>query len=96
MVASKRLVPDGSAIAKALDYSLKRGMPLTIYLDDGVPSITIGARIRPGHGLLGVRTDCLQACYIVAIVRLRMSLINTARLKPFQLVDSQQHVYRPG
>jgi transposase len=28
-------MPDGSAIAKAIDYSLKRWEPLTGYLDDG-------------------------------------------------------------
>lgn len=35
MVAQRKLVPEGSAIAKALDYSLKRWEALTRYLVDG-------------------------------------------------------------
>jgi hypothetical protein len=35
MIAHRLKVPDGSAIAKALDYSLKRWTALTRYLDDG-------------------------------------------------------------
>jgi transposase len=35
MVAQRKLVSEGSAIAKALDYSLKRWDALTRYLDDG-------------------------------------------------------------
>ncbi|EGH25820.1 transposase, partial [Pseudomonas amygdali pv. mori str. 301020] len=32
MIAQRQLVPEGSAIAKALDYSLKRWIALTRYL----------------------------------------------------------------
>jgi len=39
MMAQKQLVPEGSAIAKALDYSLRRWIPLTRYLDDGAVPI---------------------------------------------------------
>ncbi len=35
MLTQRELVPEGSAIAKALDYSLKRWIALTRYLDDG-------------------------------------------------------------
>ena len=35
MVAQRKLVSEGSAIAKALDYGLKRWEALTRYLDDG-------------------------------------------------------------
>ena len=35
MPAQRAKVPDGSAIAKALDYSLTRWSALTRYLDDG-------------------------------------------------------------
>ncbi len=35
MSAQRRLVPEGSGIAKALDYSLNRWEALTRYLDDG-------------------------------------------------------------
>lgn len=35
MVAQRQLVPEGSAIAKAIDYSLKRWAALTRFLDDG-------------------------------------------------------------
>ncbi|WP_371915153.1 IS66 family transposase [Pseudomonas moraviensis] len=34
MIARRQLVPEGSAIAKALDYSRKRWIALTSYLDD--------------------------------------------------------------
>ncbi|ROL65706.1 hypothetical protein BLX41_25505 [Pseudomonas protegens] len=35
MVAHRDLAPEGSAISKALDYSLKRWAALSRYLDDG-------------------------------------------------------------
>lgn len=62
-------MPEGSAIAKALDYSLKRWIALTRYLDDGaVPIDTIGARIKFGRGLLGARIGCSQVRYAVVNV----------------------------
>lgn len=39
MTAQRQLVPEGSAIAKALDYSLKRWIALTRYLDDSAVPI---------------------------------------------------------
>lgn len=39
MIAQRQLVPEGSTIAKALDYSLKRWIALTRYLDDGAVPI---------------------------------------------------------
>lgn len=39
MIAQRQLVPEGSAIAKALYYSLKRWIALTRYPDDGAVSI---------------------------------------------------------
>lgn len=39
MIAQRQLVPEGSAIAKALDYSLNRWIALTRYLDDGAVPI---------------------------------------------------------
>ncbi len=50
MFAQRDLVPDGSATAKALDYSLKRWVALTRYLDDGAVPIDNNAvenQIRP-------------------------------------------------
>ena len=35
LILHRQKVPDGSATAKAIDYSLKRWTPLTRYLDDG-------------------------------------------------------------
>jgi hypothetical protein len=35
MLAQRDLMPNGSATAKALDYSLKRWVALTRYLEDG-------------------------------------------------------------
>lgn len=39
MIAQRQLVPEGSAIAKALDYSLKRLIALTRYINDGAVPI---------------------------------------------------------
>ena len=50
MIAQRELVHDGLAIAKALDYSLKRWMALSRYLDDGAVPIDnnhIEQQIRP-------------------------------------------------
>ena len=50
MLAQRERVPEGSATAKALDYSLKRWVALTRYLDDGAVPIDNNAvenQIRP-------------------------------------------------
>lgn len=50
MLAQRSRVPDGSGTAKALDYSLKRWVALTRYLDDGAAPIDnnhIEQQIRP-------------------------------------------------
>ena len=50
MRAQRTRVPDGSATAKALDYSLKRWAALTRYLDDGqlpIDNNHIEQQIRP-------------------------------------------------
>lgn len=50
MLAQRLLVPDGSGTAKALDYSLKRWVALTRYLDDGQAPIDnnhVEQKIRP-------------------------------------------------
>jgi transposase len=50
MQAQRERVPDGSATAKALDYSLKRWVALTRYLDDGqlpIDNNWIENQIRP-------------------------------------------------
>lgn len=50
MVAQRKLVSEGSAIAKALDYSLKRWEALTRYLDDGhvpIDNNWVENQIRP-------------------------------------------------
>lgn len=39
MIAQRDLVPEGSAISRALDYSLKRWAALSRYLDDGAVPI---------------------------------------------------------
>lgn len=39
MLAQRELVPEGSATAKALDYSLKRWAALTRYQEDGAVPI---------------------------------------------------------
>ena len=50
MLAQRIRVPDGSATAKALDYSLKRWVALTRYIDDGqlpIDNNWIENQIRP-------------------------------------------------
>ena len=61
MITQRLLVHDGSAISKALDYSLKRWTALSRYLDDGaVPIDNNWAETRSGHGRWGARTGSLQ------------------------------------
>ncbi|MNJ77846.1 Transposase IS66 family protein [compost metagenome] len=50
MLTQRDRVPEGSATAKALDYSLKRWLALTRYLDDGAVPIDnnwVENQIRP-------------------------------------------------
>jgi len=50
MLAQSDLAPNGSATAKALDYSLKRWVALTRYLDDGAMPIDnnqVENQVRP-------------------------------------------------
>jgi len=57
MMAQRELVPEGSAISRAPDYSLKRWAALSRYLNDGAyPLIIIGRRTRSDHGPLDART----------------------------------------
>ena len=82
MIAQRLKVPDGSATAKALDYSLRRWTALTHYLDDGsVPSDNnwIDNQIRPiavgrGNWLFA---GSLRAGQRAAAI---MSLIQSAKL----------------
>jgi transposase len=82
MSAQRQLVPEGSAIAKALDYSLRRWTALTRYLDDGAVPIDnnwIENQIRPWA--LG-RSNWLFAGSLRSGKRAAaiMSLIQSARL----------------
>jgi transposase len=82
MLAQRDLVPDGSAIAKALDYSLKRWTALTRYLEDGAVPIDNNAvenQIRPWA--LG-RSNWLFAGSLRSGKRAAaiMSLIQSARM----------------
>lgn len=82
MLAQRDLVPNGSATAKALDYSLKRWVALTRYLDDGAVPIDnnpIENQIRPWA--LG-RSNWLFAGSLRSGKRAAaiMSLIQSARM----------------
>jgi transposase len=82
MMAQRDLVPEGSAIAKALDYSLKRWTVLSRYLEDGAVPIDNNAvenQIRPWP--LG-RSNRLFAGSLRSGKRAAaiMSLIQSARL----------------
>ncbi len=82
MLAQRELVPEGSATAKALDYSLTRWVALTRYLDDGAVPIDnnqIENLIRPWA--LG-RSNWLFAGSLRSGKRAAaiMSLIQSARM----------------
>ena len=82
MIAQRQLVPEGSAIAKALDYSLKSWTALTRYLDDGAVPIDNNRaenQIRPWA--IG-RSNWLFASSLRSGKRAApiMSLIQSARL----------------
>ncbi len=82
MIAQRQLVPEGSAIAKALDYSLKRWIALTRFLDDGdvpIDNNRCENQIRPWA--LG-RSNWLFAGSLRSGKRAAaiMSLIQSARL----------------
>jgi hypothetical protein len=80
--AQRQKVPDGSAIAKALDYSLKRRVALTRYLEDGdvpIDNNWVENQIRPWA--VGRSTwlfaGSLRAGQRAAVV---MSLVRSAQL----------------
>lgn len=82
MLTQRDLVPKGSATAKALDYSLKRWLALTRYLDDGAVPIDnnqVENQIRPWA--LG-RSNWLFAGSLRSGKRAAaiMSLIQSARI----------------
>ena len=82
LTAQRLKVPDGSAIAKAINYSLNRWVALTRYLDDGsLPADNnwVENRIRP---IAIGRTNWLFAGSLRAGQRAAavMSLIHSARL----------------
>jgi hypothetical protein len=82
MLAQRDRVPNGSATAKALDYSLKRWVALTRYLDDGAVPIDnnqVENQIRPWA--LG-RSNWLFAGSLRSGKRAAaiMSLIQSARM----------------
>lgn len=82
LTAQRQRVPDGTAIAKAIDYSLGRWVALTRYLDDGALPIDnnwVENRIRP---IAIGRNNWLFAGSLRAGKRAAavMSLIHSARL----------------
>lgn len=82
LIANRQKVPDGSATAKAIDYSLKRWVALTRFIDDGelaADNNRIENLIRPIA--LG-RKNWLFAGSLRAGQRAAaiMSLLHTARL----------------
>ena len=82
MLAQRDLVPEGSAIAKALDYSLKRWGALARYIEDGAVPIDnnpVENQIRPWA--LG-RSNWLFAGSLRSGKRAAaiMSLIQSARM----------------
>jgi transposase len=85
LIAQRQKLPDGSATARAIDYSLKRWGPLTRYLDDGdlpIDNNWVENRIRPIA--LG-RANWLFAGTLAAGQRAAavMSLIGSAKMNGF-------------
>jgi hypothetical protein len=82
MMAQRDLVPEGSAIAKALDYSLKRWMALTRYLEDGAVPIDNNAVENPIRPWALGRSNLLFAGSLRSGKRAAaiMSLIQSARM----------------
>jgi transposase len=82
MTGQRQLVAEGSAIAKALDYSLKRWEALTRYLDDGSVPLDnnwVENQIRPwaiGRANWLFAGSLRAGCRAAAI----MSLIRSAQL----------------
>ncbi len=65
MLAQRQRVPEGTATAKALDYSLKRWRALTRYLDDGqlpIDNNRIEQQIRPIAVGVMTQQNLLRLC----------------------------------
>lgn len=89
MLAQRDLVPNGSATARALDYSLKRWVALMHYLDEGAVPIDnnqVENQIRPWA--LG-RSNWLSAGSLRSGKRAAaiMSLIQSVRLNGHSYAD---------
>ncbi len=78
LIAQRKLVSEGSAVAKALDYSLKRRETLTRYLDDGsvpIDNNRVENQIRPwaiGRGnwmFVGSLRAGQRAAAIMSLIR---------------------------
>ena len=82
MLAQRERVPDGSATAKALDYSLKRWVALTRYLDDGALPIDNNWIENPIRPVAIGRSNWLFAGSLRAGKRAAavMTLIQSAKL----------------
>ena len=82
LIAQRQKVPDGSATARAIDYSLKRWLALTRFIDDGdlpVDNNWVENQIRP---IAIGRNNWLFAGSLRAGQRAAaiMSLVQSARL----------------
>jgi len=82
LVAQRQKVPEGSATAKAIDYSLNRWAALTRYLGDGaLPADITGSRTASGRSRWVGRTGCSPAACAQASARAAiMSLIGSAKM----------------
>ena len=75
LLAQRQRVPDGSATAKAIDYSLGRWGPLTHYLDDGAVPIDNNwvenhiwpIAIRRNHAQASIMLSCRQRCSVLPL-----------------------------
>lgn len=82
MLTQRNLMPNGSATAKALDYSLKRWVALTRYLDDGAVPIDNNQVANQIRSWESVRSNWLFAGSLRRGKRAAaiMSLIQSARM----------------
>jgi hypothetical protein len=95
LVAQRKLVSEGSAISRAIDYSLKRWEALTRYLDDGhvpIDNNWVGNQIRRWaiEGKLAVRrlaTSRTTRCCDHELATLGA----TQRARPVRLSERHPH-----
>jgi len=91
MLAQRQKVPEGSASARALDYSLRRWEALTRFVDDGqlpVDNNWIENQIRP----IAIGRNKANSSFM----RSRLgAVVSATRARPAQGTDTASHNHNP-